>query len=68
MNTSHDLAELRQSIAAGSYHVDSHAVATSIVRRLVEISRMRRAVEDPDSPFAQMLEPGGGSYAAVWRT
>jgi hypothetical protein len=58
MHPTHDLAELRRSIAAGSYHPDSHAIAGSIVRRLVEAGRVRRALADSHSPLTEMLEAG----------
>jgi hypothetical protein len=60
MHPTRDLTELRRSIAAGSYHPDAHAVAGSIVRKLVEISRGRRALTDSRSPFDEMLEAGWG--------
>jgi hypothetical protein len=65
MHSTDDLAELRKSIDAGSYHPDSHAIAGSIVRKLVDVSRVRQALADPCSPLGEMLETGGGSYTPV---
>jgi Anti-sigma-28 factor, FlgM len=56
MHSTEQLAELRRSIAAGSYHPDSRAIATAIVRRLLEVGRMRRAVGDGRSPLDEVLE------------
>jgi hypothetical protein len=68
MHPTTDLAALRDSIEAGSYEVDSREVAGSIVRRLVEVSRLRRALSNGDSSIAEMFEAGGGPYSPVWRT
>lgn len=65
MRSTHDLAELRHSIAAGSYQPDSQAVAASIVRTLAEVSRMRRALGAPSSSGGEMLEPGRGPQMPV---
>jgi hypothetical protein len=60
-----DLAELRHSIAAGSYQPDSQAVAASIVRKLAEVGRMRRALGAPPSSDGEVLEPGRGPQLPV---
>lgn len=65
MHPSDELAELRRSVAAGSYHPDSHAIAESIVRWLVGLSRARRALAGSESPLGEVLETGGGSYTPV---
>jgi hypothetical protein len=46
MNTSRDLAELRERIATGSYIVDADRVAGTIVRKLAEVERVRRSLTE----------------------
>jgi Anti-sigma-28 factor, FlgM len=65
MHSTEQLAELRRSIAAGSYDPDSRAVATAIVRTLVEVGRMRRALGDSRSPLGEVLEARSGPYSPV---
>lgn len=44
MSTTRDLAELRHSISAGSYVVDSEQVAHILARKIAVAERVRRAL------------------------
>jgi uncharacterized protein YutE (UPF0331/DUF86 family) len=55
MNTTTDLAELRNSIVAGSYVIDPERVAGVIARKLAEIERVRRSL----TADGRILEPAG---------
>jgi Anti-sigma-28 factor, FlgM len=46
LTTDQDLARLRRRIAAGNYAVNSGNVADSIVRKLREVNRARRMLND----------------------
>ena len=61
LNTTSDLAELRQTIAEGAYVVDTEQVAGTIARKLAEVDRIRREF----SATAKMVEAARLTRAAV---
>jgi hypothetical protein len=65
MHSIEHMAELRQSIAAGSYQPDSRKVACSIVRWLADVRLARAVLSESGSPLDEVLEPGRPSQASV---
>jgi hypothetical protein len=63
MESTGNLDELRRKIAAGSYVVDTDLVAGTIVRKIVEATRLQRIVSEYRD--ARSREEGG--HSRPWR-